>query len=594
MSITFAFEPIEARVGEPLPAQLVISSQSHKSSPPITLSEVTVGFVGGLKSMKFTHDENIKPVASSIRKPMHLYDVHVREGRLSSELSFSRPSSPENSQPSVGESNMTFLPGSIKVFTFNLLPREAGEIKATSASMNIREELFDFTIATPLHEQLSPNSWWMRNGTNVFKKNLTTDHSWAVNVLPKPPKIDIDIPNLRKSYYTDEKVELQLAIVNKEEEDVELRLNVRLQGSLNKAPVLHWKFSSSSDILSNEDTIRDEVVNSSSSHLTEHLVERLAPVERRIECVTFQALPEMVDYVLEVKVEYHLLSDPDTPISKTITKDLVFIGPFEANYITTPRVHPSPWPSYFRVSDDDDQSMTLEKSRLQGLRQIWSVSARIASFAIESLQIEDVVLETLDVRHGAVCRIKKSHQAESLAVLSPNEILSREFLFEVHKRSLEDRRASSVTFQLRVLWRRESSSSTSITTTSLLASPITIPFGEPRVVAEVSQSIHSGLCPTVQISYTLENPSMHLLTFGISMEANEDFAFSGPKAMTVQLIPLSRHTLRYNVLPGRRGAWIWPSLKVVDVGFGKTLQVGAGDGCQGDSKGIAIWVPQDE
>ena len=597
VSITFAFGSVEARVGEPLPAQLVITSYAHRSSSPIILREVTVSFVGCLKIVKFTHDENAKPVASSTNSLMHLYDIPIGETRLSSESSSSRPSSPESIQPLVGASDLTFSPGTIKVFTFNLLPRDAGEVKATLASIDIHEEFFDFTVVTPLHKQVSPNDWWLTCGTIVSKRKLTTDHSWSINVLPKPPKVDIHILNLLKSYYTDEKVELQFTITNNEVEDAEIRFNVQLQGSLNKAPVVRWKSSSTDKGISiMQDDVRDEVVNSLNSQPAGHLIGRMAPGEARTELITFQALPEMVDYILEVTANYHLLSDPDTPISKTITKDLVFIGPFEANYVTTPRVHSSPWPSYFHMGeDDDDQSQSPEKSRLEGLQQKWLLSARVASFAIEALRIEDVALEIVDVRHGAVCRVSQTpNLPKPPAILSPNEILSREFLFEVHKRSLEDRRASSVTFRLCVLWRRESPSSSSSTATSLLVSPITIPFGEPRVVASVSQSIGSEQLPLVHISYTLENPSMHLLTFSVSMEANEDFAFSGPKAITVQLVPLSQHNIRYNLLPAQKGVWIWPSLKVVDMGFGKTLMVGAGEGCRGDSKGIAIWVSSDE
>ena len=527
---------------------------------------------------------------------MHLYDIPIRERRLSSELSSSHSSSPESILPLVGASNLTFSPGTIKVFTFNLLPREAGEVKATLASIDIHEEFFDFTVVTPLHQQLSPNDWWLTCGTIVSKRKLTTDHSWSINVLPKPPKVGIHIRNLLKSYYTDEKVELEFAIINNEVEDAEIRLNVKLQCSLNEAPVVRWNSSTDRIISVVEDDARDEVVNNVNNQPAGHLIGRMAPGEVRTNSITFQALPEMVDYTLEVTANYHLLSDPDTPIAKTITKDLVFIGPFEANYITTPRVHSSPWPSYFHMGEDDDnQSQSLEQSRLKGLQQKWSLSARVASFAIEALKIEDVALEVVDVRHGAVCRVSQTpDQPKPPVILSPNETLSREFPFEVHKRSLEDRRASSVTFRLRILWRRESPASSFSTATSLLVSPITIPFGEPRVVARVSQSISSDQFPLVHMSYTLENPSMHLLTFSVSMEANEDFAFSGPKAITVQLVPLSRHDIQYNLLPAQKGVWIWPSLKVVDVGFGKTLMIGAGEGCRGDSKGIAIWVSSDE
>ena len=79
------------------------------------------------------------------------------------------------------------------------------------------------------------------------------------------------------------------------------------------------------------------------------------------------------------------------------------------------------------------------------------------------------------------------------------------------------------------------------------------------------------------------------------MEGSEEFAFSGPKSMSVQLVPISRHTVRYNVLPARRGLWIRPVLRVVDVGFGKVLRVGAAGGCKGEKAGVGVrvWVGEE-
>jgi hypothetical protein len=91
------------------------------------------------------------------------------------------------------------------------------------------------------------------------------------------------------------------------------------------------------------------------------------------------------------------------------------------------------------------------------------------------------------------------------------------------------------------------------------------------------------------------------------MEANDDFAFQGPKHTTLSLVPFSRHELAYSLLvngsheesgqsaeSGRGpGRWVWPVLKVVDLYFQQTLRVlAAGPGVRVDpQRGIGVWVP---
>lgn len=83
---------------------------------------------------------------------------------------------------------------------------------------------------------------------------------------------------------------------------------------------------------------------------------------------------------------------------------------------------------------------------------------------------------------------------------------------------------------------------------------------------------------------------MHFLTFEVNMEASEEFGFSGPKLRALNLLPLSRQTVRFNILPLVAGAWITPQLRVVDRYFNKTLKVQATDGMKLDKKGVMIWV----
>lgn len=94
----------------------------------------------------------------------------------------------------------------------------------------------------------------------------------------------------------------------------------------------------------------------------------------------------------------------------------------------------------------------------------------------------------------------------------------------------------------------------------------------------------------VHVDYVLENPSIHFLTFHVTMEASDQFAFSGPKTQAVQLVPLSRHTLRYRLLSTATGKWIQPQLVVVDSYFNKTLRVLPTEGMRGDKKGVWVWA----
>jgi hypothetical protein len=115
-------------------------------------------------------------------------------------------------------------------------------------------------------------------------------------------------------------------------------------------------------------------------------------------------------------------------------------------------------------------------------------------------------------------------------------------------------------------------------------------MGEPRVLATMTPS--KTLLSFFHLDYILENPSMHFLTFTMTMEASDQCAFSGPKTLAVQLVPVSRHTVRYNLLCTGSAKWIQPQLVVVDSYFNKTLRVLPTEGMRGDKKGILVRVDQ--
>jgi hypothetical protein len=270
------------------------------------------------------------------------------------------------------------------------------------------------------------------------------------------------------------------------------------------------------------------------------------------------------------------------------------VRPFEANYEFLPRVHPQPWPNFFSVDEE-----LLEKdseSTPGGLSQRWCLNSKVVSFALEPLVIEKMSLKLLSVGGGSMCNVEPEVLVSpETPHIAPEELRESNFLLDIQKMTLGDRLPTPLNFALEIDWRRRSSddeTSNDVTTSILEIPRFVVPMGEPRVLSSASPS--STLPGLIHLEYTLENPSTHFLTFNLMMEASEHFAFSGPKTTVVQLVPLSRHTVRYNILAAKRGLWIQPQLVIVDTYFNKTLRVLPTGEMRADKKGILVWVDAED
>ncbi|MCJ1382147.1 hypothetical protein MMC17_005259 [Xylographa soralifera] len=584
LSAGFTFRATDGRVGEPIQAQLTIHSHLHANSAAIRLSELALTFEGGIAGLTIV-DNSKQRAALDISKGSTIF-YHITFDKTSEDLgTTSSPSSvSETTKPLSGSADLVFSPGIDKVFFFVIVPHDSGGVVASRVCLGMREEQFDLNIIVPLRDHVSRTSWWLQGETGLLREKLDLEHPCSINILPKPPKMQITFPGLRKAYYTDEIVEIQVEVTNQEMEATDIGVVVQLIGNTQNVPVIHW--ISTSYIESSNKADNNPVP--SGTITSEHSLGRLHSSATRSKTLVFQASSETAEYTLELKAHYHLVSDPHTSIVKVETKELIFIRPLDSKFEFRPHVHSDPWPNYFHVDDVDD-GRTVSKS--SGIKQEWFVTAKLASFALEPLLVQAIRLNIQDVRHGASCQaIASDDTSQTAIILDPNSSVERDFRLIVQDATLEDRGSSTLRLELEVRWKLRTDSA-NIVTTFMPLPHLTIPFGEPRVLASVQKP--TTLAPLVHVLYTVENPSVHLLNFQLSMDSSEDFAFSGPKIVTVQLLPLSRHTVRYNLLPARSGTWIRPNLKVVDVGFGKTLKVSAADGCKGDKLGLAIWVDEE-
>lgn len=559
-------------MGINLPFQVVVSSLAHENSQPIRLTHIRVNFEGGLRNVKIVHDDNAESRTTTKDKRYQFHTISLAKSEGSDLL---------------GICDLTFSPGLNKVFSIAALPLDAGEAKLSNVTLYLSTERFEFEFVIAGDEQLRQDHYWIASENSLSRNPLASERNLSAEILPKPPKMRIQLPNLSKAYFANEHINLEIDIMNDEEEDAVVDLDVRLLGQEDELPLsLRWTDSAEKHSGGGNDWEDVDPSKSIREHLLITSLGQMTPLETRKHGIEFQAKPTTGHCSVEVKARYHLISEPDTPISKTLTTELLFMRPFEANFDFKPRVSQDPWPNYFRLPDHID--IPNEEGPAEGLFQKWSVTAGVASFASQPLVVEAAELQVVAIHENADCRISQNSSTETKQVtLSPNDVRSWAFDLDLRKQTLDDRSTTYFDLQLQLTWRRDTPSSPS--TTAILSVPeLVIPFGEPRVLASVQPD--ESKPHLINLDYTLENPSMHVLSFSVSMDASEDFAFSGPKATTTQLTPLSQHTVRYRLLPLVKGSWINPQVKIVDVHWNKMLKPIPTGNMKSDRRGILVWA----
>ncbi|KAF2089057.1 hypothetical protein K490DRAFT_38133 [Saccharata proteae CBS 121410] len=585
LSISTTFAVSEGHVGEPIQTQIAIKSNARKGSSPVTLSCVSIQLKNCPNDFQIRHEQ------TGSGSPSGLIVVSLTEAERAS----------ADAKPALeGTADLTLHPGHVKVLTFPVIFREAGDINGVTTSFEIDTDRFNMQSVSVVEKLREPSFWWLPSRKVLRTKRLSREvDDPLIKVLPKPPKMEIRMPNLQPQYYTNERVTLDLEVTNGEEEETEATIELRLLGHSRKSLDFTWE--ATKDPAPHSDVLPED--------LHGHIIGTLKPGAQTTHSISFAAPDAQSEYTMEVKVLYHLLSDRDVPVSKTLSGELVFVDPFDATYDFTPQIHPDPWPSYFHV--DDDQ--TVDSTKPFGLISRYLMSVRISSFAEENLIIQDADLIINNVQKGAVCTIlkptTKAADPPGETDIAPQSTQIRNFLVDVQKLHLENREPSVLDTSVTVTWRRQtpittspspSSSDPLHSITSTIIQPRLIAANtEPRVLASAvpSTTTTTGNLPTplIHLSYYIENPTMHPLTFEVAMEASDEFAFAGSKiASTLQLLPVSRKVLRYALLPLVRGQWISPVLKVEDRYFKKILKVVPTEGLRADKKGVAVWADVEE
>ncbi|KAK6851302.1 hypothetical protein PG987_000936 [Apiospora arundinis] len=497
-----------------------------------------------------------------------------------------------------GHDDLTIAAGQTRVFEVEIPLREAGEGKATSVRIMLAPEAFTLNYTMKLREDHSTGVWYVAPA----KRRVTRPNPLSIKVLPRPPKMEVKFVNVLKQYYAGEPIHVEVQLFNEEDVDANTRLDVHLYGQ----DVPHFKAHA-------EDGSEDlsSAGEGEEAKLDGLLIGTIEASKSAKATVVIDPINRPTAYDLTIKAWYTLVTDPGTHIVQIVAFQLNIVNPFEASYDLVPRLHSEPWPSVFDyegVRELDDEGSV---SRPRGLAQKWCLITRFGSFATEDLRVVDLDLQVKGTQGGVVCNASKNQILPADGVLmAPKTMDEARFDLVAQKLSLDDRNPSTADLEFMIRWRRTSADPTSTpNATTFLLDPFYVTVAEPRVLASVSYSVASSpsspksstpstpslssTAPQIIIlDITIENPSSHFLTFGLTMEPSDEFAFSGAKTTSLNVLPVARRTVTYRLLPVvEGGSWIKPQIVVRDKYFQKVLKIIPTEGMKRESDGIMIWVP---
>lgn len=575
---SFVFRHEEGKAGLTCQAQLSITSNAVLGSAPIALESIILRFDGSIKPILLTHAQEDDTETAS-RGSVSLHVVSLAEATLEAEQEEAPASGELSGQLHLsGTSDLTMVPGRTSVFEMNIPLREPGDASASSLKFTVNYDAFALTYTTNVQKAGSGHAWH----TVRSSRRIARTHPQSIRVLPRPPKMEIREVEFLEQYYTNEVIELPFDIINEEEVDATVKLDVTVLSE--DPPNIKLKFGDGEE--------KRALADGEECTLQGAPLGLIKSSDLSRATLVLTGAERTAAYTLTLKASYSLVTDAATSIIQTATFRINVASPFEANYELLPRLHPDPWPSLFDHEGVQNPSAGTSGPS-NGLAQAWCLVTRYASFASENLTVLDLDIEVQPM-HGLQCQTTKRQTLppDGLQV-SPKTIEETQFDLAVKRASLDERNPTGLDVSFIIKWARPGAAPGASNRTLLAVPRLPVFTTEPRVLASVSYAKHGEqVVQTLLLDITIENPSNHFLTFGLTMDPSDEFAFSGAKQTTLNLLPISRRSMTYRLVPlVAGGSWIRPTLTVKDKYFQKVLRIIPTDSMKADKDGVSIWVP---
>ena len=324
VSVSFAFDSKETHVGESVGCQLTLISRANKKAARLSLSNVLLSF-GGSKSVKIVHDSEYTVTPEEL---IDLTDpLEVSEGTMEM------------------KADLSFVHAQRRLYNFSLTPREAEVLRIKQASITIETDRF-VVEHTLIDENIhSADSIFAMTGRALERRLLRHIETTAVTVLPKPPKVRILLNGLRKQFYTDEVLRIEVEIVNDELDAVEAKLSVHLRDEMDVSLSLQWGEAQETSKPQRDGEVGIETP-------VERTIPRLEPTASHTAILLIKAPSEPLKTAAVISVNYALSENSATPLRKDTPLDLSFVFPFDVRFNFGPLLYRDSWPSYFSLGSE--------------------------------------------------------------------------------------------------------------------------------------------------------------------------------------------------------------------------------------------------
>lgn len=541
-----------------------------QGSASVIISKLRIDFEGSLRPILIEHDSQAASTPST--KTISIASLKLEED-------LEEKSEDELSSELRGHADLTLKAGETRVFEIDIPLRAAGDVQALRVHYWHETKAFDLDYTMKFRETDTTPGWYV--GGSSKPRKMRAD-SRNLHVQPRPPKMDIVLAKSVDQFYANELIRLDVRLENNEIETANVKVTVYLNGK--QIPAFRVK--------TNDQEQTSQITAEGESQVTGVAMGKIDSSSSLSFQVEIDPASAPTLYDVHIEATYHLESDNATPIIQTLPLQFNLVNAFEANYDLVPRLHADPWPSLFDFEGLDHVPEDGSPVLPRGLMQKWCLMCHFASFAQTDLKVLDTKLQVTSTVGGAQSQITMTTDlpADGLEV-APKTMHEAQFDLVVQKTALDDRNPVSLELAFVIHWKRDDAEADET------ASVTTMPVGkylvlgaEPRVLASTLHA-PSDKMNMMQLDLTIENPSHHLLTFGLTMEPSDEFAFSGAKQTTVHLVPMSRRVVTYRLLPLSKGSYIRPGLAVRDKYFQKVLRIIPTEGMKIDKDGLLIWVP---